>query len=269
MGMEAVSGKIKGHTVNSGLTKKLGLLAIFLLMMVGLGYWVTHFGANGLSAPADGPKYATAETLNTSKLAAEWPLILSHAAAPARGNPRSRYTIAEFGDFQCPQCGKARLILEALLKKYPDQVNLVFIHRPFPNIHPWANPAGQASEIAAVQGKFWPMYDVLYAHQTDLEPGYYEGYATTAGLNQGSFQKAFDSGQGADKVKDAAAFSDSLGIQTTPTVLLYDSQKQTVTVYIGLNGTNMLDGAEQYPGIRQLFTQPPWQEISKSPLSPQ
>ena len=204
------------------------------------------------------PQSQTAPTLDTAKFAAQWPLIVSHAAAPARGRAAAPYTVAEFGDFQCPQCGKARPLLESLLQKYPAQVNLIFIHRPFPQIHHWAIPAGQASEIAAAQGKFWPMYDVLYSHQDDLEPGFYGDYAAQVGLDKAVFQKAVDSGQGLDKVNAASAFSDSLAIQLTPTVLLYDRAKNKVTLYVGLNGTKMPDGSPQYAGINDLLAHPPW-----------
>jgi len=234
--------------------KKVALLAVFLALMAGLGLWITKFNPE---VPASKPQ--PTPPLDTAKLAGQWPQILSHAAAPARGSAAARYILAEFGDFQCPQCGKTRPFLEALLNKYPAQVNLIFIHRPFPQIHQWAIPAGQASEIAAAQGKFWPMYDVLYAHQGDLETGFYGDYAAQAGLNKAAFQKAFDAGQGMDKVKSAAAFSDALGITETPTILLHDRVQNTVTVYLGLDGTRLADGSPQYPGIKELVARPPWE----------
>ena len=135
----------------------------------------------------------------------QWPEIVAHAAAPPRGNPHARYTLVEFGDFQCPQCGKARPIIEAMLRQSPDQVNLLFFHRPFPQMHQWALAAAEASEAAAAQGKFWPMYDDLYSHQDDLEPGYYAGYAADIGLDAKTFQAALASHQFQAKVAQAPA----------------------------------------------------------------
>ena len=244
--------------MGNGTGKKIALLAVFLAMMVGLGVWITRFnpeagGENGSTThPTPGPK------LDTAKLAGQWPQIVAHAASPPRGNAAARYTLAEFGDFQCPQCGKSRPFLEALLKKYPTQVNLIFLHRPFPQLHHWAIPAAQASEIVAAQGKFWPMYDVLYAHQDNLEPGFYEDYAAQVGLNKVDFQKAFDAGQGVDKVKAASAFSESMGVTETPTILVHDSVSNTVTIYLGVDGTKFADGTRQYPGVTELAARPPW-----------
>ncbi len=209
-------------------------------------------GSPGTPKPVAFPK------MDAAKMTAQWPQIVAHAAAPARGNPAAPYTIAEFGDFQCPQCGKVRPELETLLSKYPAQVNLVFIHRPFPQMHQWANSAGAASEIAAAHGKFWPMYDVLYAHQDDLETGFYSDYSGMAGLDKMQFKKAFDAGQGQEKVKAAAAFADSLGIQETPTLLLHNNATGTTTVYVGLDGTKNADNSPQYPGVKELLARPPW-----------
>lgn len=191
-------------------------------------------------------------------LAAQWPQIVAHAVAPARGQPDTPYTLAEFGDFQCPQCGKARPILEKLLAQYPRQINLIFIHRPFPQLHQWAIPAGAASEIAASKGKFWPMYDVLYSHQDDLETGFYGDYAAQAGLNKADFKKAFGSGQGVNQVSAAATFADSLNIQSTPTILVHDNKSGTIKIYVGLDGTKLPDGSPQYPGVKEMLARPPW-----------
>jgi len=254
--------------MSNGTGKKIALLAIFLAMMIGLGVWITKFNPESGTSNAVARKPQPAPKLDTTKLAGQWPQIVAHAAAPARGRAATRYTIAEFGDFQCPQCGKVRPLLETLLQKYPDEVNLLFIHRPFPRLHQWAIPAGRASEIAAAQGKFWPMYDQLYGHQDNLEPGYYSEYAAKAGLDKTRFQKAFDTGAGADKVNAASAFSDLVGVQETPTLLLRDHRKNTVTIYLGMTGTKNADGTLQYPGIKELVAKPPWTQAATASLPP-
>ena len=245
----------KAH--NAG-QKKAVLLVVWLALLGGLILWITRFAPGGGTRPDEPQPFKPAPQMDAAKLAAQWPQIVAHAAAPARGAPHAPYTIAEFGDFQCPQCGKTRPFLETMLAKYPAQVNLIFIHRPFPQMHQWAIPAGAASEIAATQGKFWPMYDILYDRQDDLETGFYGDYAAQAGLSKAQFQKAFDAGQGVDKVKAAAAFADSLNIQETPTVLVHDNKRGTVTIYVGLEGVKAANGSPPYPGVKELLTQPPW-----------
>jgi protein-disulfide isomerase len=236
--------------------KKIVIVVIWLALLGGLIFWIKTEGGSGQAS--DAPKPIPAPTLNIAALEAQWPQIVAHAAAPPRGSANAPYTIAEFGDFQCPMCGRARPVIESLLQKYPAQVNLIFLHRPFPEIHHWALSAGQASEIAAAHGKFWPMYDLLYSHQDNLEPGYYGDYAAQAGLNDTQFKAAFDSGQGQAQVKAASTFADSLNIQDTPTFLLRDNTAKTVTAYVGTVGTKNADGSPQYPGLQALAANPPW-----------
>lgn len=243
----------------SGSSKKAILLVVWLVMLGGLIFWIKTVGDTGGPAfPGTAPKNVPARKLDAAILETQWPQIVAHAAAPPRGNPAAQYTIAEFGDFQCPMCGKVYPVLESLLKKYPKQVNLIFLHRPFPQMHQWALPAGQASEIAAAQGKFWPMYDTLYSNQDNLEPGYYSTYAEQVGLNKAQFKAAFDAGTGQSQMKVASAFADSLNVQETPTILLRDNTAKTVTIYIGTIGTKNANGSPQYPGVQSIATNPPW-----------
>ncbi len=241
----------------SGPQKQIAVLLVMLALLGVLGFYMNSVGS-GTSLPGTPPKPTPAPTLSTASLEAKWPQIVTNAAAPARGSANARYTMAEFGDFQCPQCGKAYPVLETILKKYPAQVNLLFLHRPFPQIHQWALPASQAAAIAAAQGKFWPMYDTLYTHQDNLEPGYYSTYAGLVGLNKEQFKDAFDAGTGQPQIKAASTFADSVGIQETPTILLRDNKAKTVTIYVGTIGTKNADGTPQYPGVQQLATNPPW-----------
>ncbi len=237
--------------------KKVALLVVWVALLGGLIFWIKTMGGNGGEAIHPPPPHPAAK-LDTAALEAKWPQIVAQAAAPARGAATAPYTIAEFGDFQCPQCGKVYPLLETLLKKYPGKVNLLFLHRPFPTLHQWAIPAGQASEIAAASDKFWPMYDILYTSQDNLEPGYYSGYAGQVGLDKAKFKAAFDSGVGLDKIKADSAFADTLGIESTPTILLRDNAKKTVTIYVGTIGTKNADNSPQYPGVQSLAAAPPW-----------
>lgn len=242
--------------MNSQTAKQLGLLGVFVALLALLGWGVNHFGNAGTDPSARAPQ--PAPKMDAAKLAAQWPQIVAHAAAPPRGQTTARYTLAEFGDFQCPQCGKARPLLERLLAQNPAQVNLIFLHRPFPTVHQYAIAAGEASAIAASEGKFWPMYDVLYSHQDDLEPGFYPQYAAVAGLNAEKFKAAQTAGEGKKAIEAASKFADTLNVQETPTVLVYDSQIKTVAIYVGLQGTKNVDGSPQYPGILSLSSSPPW-----------
>jgi protein-disulfide isomerase len=236
--------------------KKAILLVVWLVLLGGLLFGITHFDTgSGSSDTSSSPRKNGLPAPKLAVLATRWPEIVARAAAPPRGNPHVPYTMAEFGDFQCPQCGRVRPFLEHLLARYPKQVNMIFVHRPFPNIHPYALAAAEASDVAAAQGKFWPMYDALYEHQEDLEPGSYGDYAAKIGLNKAQFEAALVARTGKPGVDAATRLSDSLGVLETPTVVVHDNAHNVVTVYVGLSGADNPPGVS---GIRDLIARPPW-----------
>ncbi len=239
------------------MNKKPLLLTLWLCVLGGLAFAISHFSGGAEDSPAPGTAVST-PTLDTKKMAAQWPEIVRHAAAPPRGNPQARYTLVEFGDFQCPQCGAVRASLERFLTQNVAQANLLFVHRPFPFyndgtvMHKWALPSAQAAQAAASDGKFWPMYDVLYSHQDDLEPGFYPQYAQEAGVSAAQFKAAFAAPDAKSKVDDAMKFTTDLGIQSTPTVLVHDNRTGQVWAYVGKDGT------PGHPGVLALIASPPW-----------
>jgi protein-disulfide isomerase len=238
----------------SSVNKRTLLLVIWIILLIGIYGAITHF--NSKAAPPKPPQ-VTFPKLTSANMEAEWPQILAHIPDKPRGLSTAPFTIVECGDFQCPQCGKMRPVLEGLLKKYPDDVNMMFLERPFPQLHKWAVSAAQASLAAAAQGKFWPMYDILYSSQDNLEPGYYNGYAAQAGMNVPVFEKAMSSNQYLPEVNADKAFADALDIKVTPTVLVRNNKTGAVTIYVGSDST--LPGAiPDYLGIEQMAANPPW-----------
>ena len=239
------------------MNKKPLLLALWLCVLGGLAFAISHLGS-GSEETSHAASAASVPSLNPNNMAAQWPQIVAHAAAPPRGNPQARYTVAEFGDFQCPQCGAVRPSLEKFLAQNAAQANFIFVHRPFPFytdgtvMHKWALPSAQASQAAASVGKFWPMYDALYAHQDDLEPGFYPQYAQKIGMSAAQFNAAYAAPDAKAKVDDAMKFTAALGIQSTPTILVHDNKSGQVWAYVGK------DGIPGQPGVLSLVAHPPW-----------
>jgi len=76
-------------------------------------------------------------------------------------------TIIEYGDFQDANAAKLSVIIQQLMEKYPDDVQLVFRHFPLPEQYDKDQLAAQAAEAAGLQGKFWQYHYVLYTYQAD------------------------------------------------------------------------------------------------------
>ena len=108
---------------------------------------------------------------------------------PARieGDPNAPITIVEFGDYQCPYCGRAETTVQDLLKKYSGKVKLAFRDFPLSAIHPFADGAAEASRCAEAQNKFWPMHDAMYANQSKLTKDDLIKTASSLGMNGDAF----------------------------------------------------------------------------------
>src|SRR4051794_17260327 len=94
-----------------------------------------------------------------------------------RGPATAKAIVVEYGDFECPFCARAVPVLKELERKYGADLRVVFRHNPRAFDHPKAPLAAEAAEAAAEHGKFWEMHDLLFEHQSALEPADLEGYA--------------------------------------------------------------------------------------------
>jgi hypothetical protein len=133
------------------------------------------------------------------------------------GAPMAPVTIVEFSDFQCPHCAAAHPELKRLVREFEGQVKLVFKHFPLSS-HGHAIAAARAAEAAARQGKFWPMHDLLFAHQTELEEANLERYATMLELDLERFKADFASSEVAARVDADRKEGERLGLEGTPTL---------------------------------------------------
>jgi protein-disulfide isomerase len=99
------------------------------------------------------------------------------------GDAGATVTLVEFGDYECPFCGRAHLVLGEVLPQVSPEVRFVFRHFPLVQIHPHALAAAEAAEAAGAQGKFWAMHELLFENQGALEPENLVGYAEALGLD--------------------------------------------------------------------------------------
>ena len=145
-------------------------------------------------------------------------------SAHIRGNPDAPVTLEEFGDFQCPPCGKFSEFVDELLKEYNPRLRLVFRNFPLSG-HEHAREAALAAEAAGLQGKFWEMHDTLYREQETWTKApnvreLFESYAGTIGLNMDQFKKDMDGDKARERVDSDRALADFLGVKATPTLFI-------------------------------------------------
>ena len=104
-----------------------------------------------------------------------------------QGNPEAPIELLEYGDYQCPYCGRAYPIIKKLQGELGDKMNFVFRNFPLTTVHPQAMLAAMASEAAALQGIYWPMHDILFENQRRLNKSAIIGFAKDLSLDPDKF----------------------------------------------------------------------------------
>jgi protein-disulfide isomerase len=142
-----------------------------------------------------------------------------------RGGATAAVTLEEFGDFQCPPCGRLHGSLKKIEGEYGDRLKVIFRNYPLQNMHKNAFSAARAAEAAGLQGKFFQMHDLLFEHQTEWENSpeprpIYASYASRIGLNVDKFKADMERQEVADRIQADFYRGTSLGVSGTPTVFL-------------------------------------------------
>jgi protein-disulfide isomerase len=137
-----------------------------------------------------------------------------------RGPNDARVTLVEYGDFECPHCGRAHGVLNRIQNELGPQLRLVFRHFPLTSIHPHAEAAALAAEAADAQGKFWEMHDALFEHQEALEDGDLRKYAESLDLDAAKFARSLRSREFLARIKGDIMSGVRSGVNGTPTFFI-------------------------------------------------
>lgn len=138
----------------------------------------------------------------------------------SQGPADAPVTLVEYGDYECPYCGRAFPIVKRLQKEMGDRLRFVFRNFPLNTIHEHAGVAAQAAEAAASQGKFWEMHDLLFAHQDDLANEDLVRNALRLGLEVYRFESDLSGEVYARKIRDEFRSGVRSGVNGTPTFFI-------------------------------------------------
>jgi protein-disulfide isomerase len=155
-----------------------------------------------------------------------------------RGAKKAPITLVEYGDFECPHCGAAYPIVEAVRQRRGPQLRFVYRHFPLASAHPRAEAAAQAAEAAGTQGRFWEMHDMLFEHQDALEDRDLLAYAETINLDLGRFVKELAAGTHVARVREDFTSGVRSGVNGTPTFFIngvrYDGPRDVESMVAAL-----------------------------------
>ena len=140
-------------------------------------------------------------------------LDLAEEVDPARDHVRgpdsAPVTLVEYGDYECPYCGQAEIVIRQLLDEFGDELRYVWRHLPLNDVHVNAQMAAEAAEAAHAQGAFWPMHDRLLAAQEDLTPRDLKAHAAALGLDVERFWEELRRREHADRIGEDVASADA------------------------------------------------------------
>jgi protein-disulfide isomerase len=167
-------------------------------------------------------------------------------ATRSKGSPTAPVTVYEMSDFQCPYCRSFALeTFRALEQEYisPGKVRWVFVNFPLTSVHANAVAAARTALCAARQDAFWPMHDLLYAHQDTWaplkEPGpFLLSLADSAGISKPKLLECVESPATVSEIRYEAEGAERAGANSTPSFYIEGG---------------LLEGALPLPVFRQVL----------------
>jgi protein-disulfide isomerase len=137
-----------------------------------------------------------------------------------QGPANAPVTLVEYGDYECPFCGRAHPIVQAVQERLGRRMRFVFRHFPLTEIHPRALPAAEAAEAAGRQGRFWEMHDLLYENQPALDDPDLLRYAQHLGLDLPRFVSEVAEHVHEPRIREDFMSGVRSGVNGTPTFFI-------------------------------------------------
>lgn len=165
------------------------------------------------------------------------------------GDPSAQVTVVEFGDYQCPYCGRFFTDVESKLREeYIKTGKVRMVFRDFAFLSAESFNAAMATQCAAEQKKFWEYHDGLFAaevidgreHNGNLSDAFFKALASSLGMDRNRFDSCLLSKKYEKEI--AKDYNDGLaaGVTGTPTTFV-DGQ--------------VISGAPDYSSVKQVIEQ--------------
>jgi protein-disulfide isomerase len=137
-----------------------------------------------------------------------------------RANGEALNTLLEYGDYECPDCGRAHATVQKIEAQAGDGLRFVFRNFPLAETHAHAFGAACAAEAAALQDRFWQMHDTIFENQEQLSAADLSFYAERLGLNLRQFERDRKSEAIAQRVREDFMSGVRSGVNGTPTFFI-------------------------------------------------
>ena len=145
------------------------------------------------------------------------------------GDPNAPLWVIIASDFQCPFCKQWHdTDFPKIVDKYvkTGRIRLAFLNMPL-GMHQHAIAAAEAAMCTAVQGKFWPMHDALFAGQEHWESlpnpaPTFESLAASTGVNLPAWQRCMKEHQTLPLIQADRDRISAAHVNSTPTFFVGD-----------------------------------------------
>lgn len=156
------------------------------------------------------------------------------SADHSQGRKNAPLVLVEYGDYECPHCGRAHPIVKQVQQALGDELMIVFRNFPLAEIHSHAMRAACAAEAAGLQGQFWQMHDLLFENQDRLDDASLSAYGASLDLDMDKFIEDANSEAVLARIAADIESGARSGVNGTPTFFA--------------NGVRV-DGAWDYDGL--------------------
>ena len=152
------------------------------------------------------------------------------------GNRDAEVVLFKYSDLQCPACAAFNPIVDQVKAEYVDNANVAVVVRDFPlPFHRQANAAAYALRAAKEQGQFDAMQRIIFERQASWSnnpqsSSIFESIAEELGLDMDQFKATRDSDEVRAEVLTDIAKGRAIGVNSTPTFVLNETQVQPRTV---------------------------------------
>jgi protein-disulfide isomerase len=151
-----------------------------------------------------------------------------------QGEENAGLTLVEYGDYECPHCGRAYPIVKRVQKHFGKRLRFVFRNFPLGEMHPHAEFAAETAEFAGTHGKFWEMHDLLFESQNRLGGELFEELAKRLKLASADLLTALEKREFLARVRTDFAGGVRSGVNGTPTFFVNGQRHDAPFEYVDL-----------------------------------
>jgi protein-disulfide isomerase len=151
-----------------------------------------------------------------------------------QGHENATITLVEYGDYECPHCGRAYPIVKRVQKHFGKRLRFVFRNFPLGEMHPHAEFAAETAEFAGAHGKFWEMHDLLYESQNRLGGELFQELAKRLKLAWADLLTALEKREFLARVRADFAGGVRSGVNGTPTFFVNGKRHDAPFEYVDL-----------------------------------